>query len=78
MKGKKKESWRIIIGVLAIIYIVFMWVEKDILAIYASMPKEEALPLVVTTIVVTLIKVAAITVGILFIKWIVGKINKHR
>ena len=78
MKGKKKEPWRIIVGVLAIIYIIYMWVEKDILAIYASMPKEEALPLVVTTIVVSLVKVAAIAVGILLIKWIVGKINKHR
>ena len=78
MKGKKKEPWRIIVGVLAIIYIIYMWVEKDILAIYASMPKEEALPLVVTTIVVSLVMVAAITVGILLIKWTVGKINKHR
>ena len=77
MKNQKKEPWRIVVGILAIIYIVYMWVEKDVLAIYASMPKEEALPLIVTTIVVSLVKVAIIVIGILFIKWIIGRINKN-
>ena len=53
-----------------------MWVEKDILAIYSSMPAEQALPLAVTTVVVSLLKVAMITVGILVVKWIAGKFMK--
>lgn len=76
MKGQKKEPWRIVVGVLAIIYIIYMWMEKDIVAIYSSMTAEQALPLVVTTVVVSLVKVGAIAVGILFVKWIVGKIKK--
>lgn len=52
-----------------------MWVKKDITAIYATMPKEQLTPLIVTTIVVTLFKVLAIT-GVLFlIKQIICKIK---
>ena len=46
-----------------------MWVEKDVMTIYATMPKEQVVPLIATTIAVSLIKVAAITGGILLIKW---------
>lgn len=76
MKGNKKEPWRIVVAIISIIFIIYMWVEKDILAIYSSMPAEEALPLAVTTVVVSLVKVAMLTAGILFIKWIVGKFKK--
>ena len=70
---KKKEPWRIIVGILAIAFIVYMWVEKDIMTIYTTTPKEQVTPLVATTIAVSMIKVAAIAGGILLIKWIVGK-----
>lgn len=76
-KDKKKlEPWRIVVGVLAVACIVYMWVKKDILAIYAAMPREQALPLVVTTLAVSLLKVAAIAGGILLIKWLVDKFKK--
>ena len=78
MKGQKKEPWIIVVAVISIAFIIYMWVEKDIVAIYSSMPKEQALPLIVTTIVVSLIKVVAITVGILFIKWIVKKLSNNK
>ena len=71
--NKKKEPWRIIVGVFAIVFIVYMWVEKDIMTIYTTMPKEQVAPLIATTIAVSLIKVAAITGGILLIKWIISK-----
>ena len=74
--NKKKEPWRIIVGILAIAFIVYMWVEKDIMTIYTTMPKEQVVPLIATTITVSLIKVAAIAGGILLIKWIIGKITK--
>lgn len=76
MKGQKKEPWRIVVAIISIVFIIYMWVEKDIMAIYNSMPAEQALPLAVTTIVVSLVKVGVITVGILFIKWIVNKFKK--
>ena len=69
----KKEPWRIAVGILAIAFIVYMWVEKDIITIYTTMPREQVTPLIVTTIAVSLIKVAAIAGGILLIKWILSK-----
>ena len=76
MNNQKKEPWRIVVAIISILFIIYMWVEKDILAIYQSMPAEEALPLAVTTVVVSLVKVALMTAGILLIKWIIGKIKK--
>ena len=73
---KRTESWRIVAGIIAIIYIVFMWVKKDIVSIYSTMPKEQVAPLVVTTIGVSLIKVIAIAGAIALIKWIIAKIRK--
>ena len=72
---KKKEPWRIVVGNLAIAYIVYMWVEKDIMAIYSTMPKEQVVPLIATTAAVSLIKVAAIAGGILLMKWIIAKVK---
>lgn len=74
--NKKKEPWRIVIGIISILFIVCMWVSKDIAAIYTTMPKEQIVPLIATTILVSLIKVAAMAGGILLIKWIISKIKK--
>ena len=72
---KKKEPWRIVVGILAIAFLVYMWVEKDIMAIYSTMPKEQVVPLIATTAAVSLIKVAAIAGGILLMKWIIAKVK---
>lgn len=78
MKAYKKEPWRIILAVVCIIFIIFMWIKKDIAAIYSTMPKEQVLPLIFTSVAVTLIKVVALAVVIFIIKWISAKfkINK--
>ena len=76
MKDQKKEPWRIIVAIISIAFIIYMWIEKDIVAIYSSMPAEQALPLAVTTVAVSLFKVALMTVGILAIKWIVRKFKR--
>ena len=41
------------------------------------MPKEQAIPLVVTTIVVSAVKVAVIAGAILLAKWVIGKIKSR-
>ena len=33
MKGQKKESWRIVVAIISIAFIIYMWVEKDIVEI---------------------------------------------
>lgn len=76
MKEKKREPWRIIVGVAAIAFIVYTWVEKDVAATYASLPQEQLLPMIMTTAAVTLLKIALMAGGILLIKWIVGRIRK--
>lgn len=73
---KKREPWRIVAFIVGVLFIIYMWVKKDIVAIYTTMPEEQVVPMMITTIAVTLIKVVAITGGLLLIKWIVGKIRK--
>ena len=72
----KKEPWRYVVAAISVIYIVYMWAEKDILSIYGNLPTEQMVPLMVTTVAVTLIKVALIAGGILLVKWLVGKFKK--
>ena len=73
--NKKTEPWRIVIFVLAVLYIVFLWIRKDIGSIYAGLPREEMIPLIATTVGVSLVKVGAITGGILLIRRILGRIR---
>ena len=75
--NKKKEPWRMIVGIIAIVFIVYMWVEKDIISISTTMPQEQVIPLMATTIAVSLIKVGTIAGGILLIKWIISKTKKN-
>lgn len=76
MKNSKTEPWRIVVGFVAAVIIVFMWVKKDIGAIYATMPQDQLAPMIVTSVVVTVIKVAAISGGFFLLKWLVGKLTK--
>ena len=72
----KKEPWRYLAAAVSVIYIVYLWTEKDIPGIYGNLPSEQMVPLMVTTVAVTLIKVALIAGGILLVKWLVGKFKK--
>ena len=76
MKNKKIEPWRIVVAILSIGFIIYMWTTKNIAAIYGELPREQLIPLIVTNIVVTLIKVVGIAGGILLIKWIVSKFKR--
>ena len=42
------------------------------------MPTEQILPLVATTITVTLLKILAIAGGVLLIKWLIGKKKRNK
>ena len=72
----KKEPWRVIIFVISILFIVFMWVKKDIAEIYTTMPGELIVPIIATTIAVSLMKVGLFAGVVLLIKWIIKKIRK--
>ena len=70
---RKNEPWRIVAALISAVYIVYMWSEKDVLAIYSSMPQEEAIPLIVTTVLVSVLKVAGLAALVLLIKWLLKK-----
>ena len=63
------------LAVAAIAYILYMWIKKDIVSIYEAMPAEQITPMIVTTVAVSLLKVAAIAGVILLIKWSIGKVK---
>lgn len=71
----KIEPWRIIVGTLSIAFILFLWVKNDIVSTLATMQKEQTIPLVVTTIVVSVVKVIVIAGVILLVKWVIRKIK---
>lgn len=75
---RKREPWRVIVFIISILFIAIMWVKNDVVSIYATMPEEQVVPLIATTILVSLIKVVAIAGGVLLIKWIVDKIKRSK
>jgi hypothetical protein len=74
--NKKKVPWRIIVFIISVAFIVFMWVKNDIVDIYTTMPAEQVAPLIVTTVAVSVVKVAAIAGAVFLIKWFIGKVKK--
>lgn len=69
----KKEPWRIVVFVVAVAWIVFMWVKKDLARVTADLALADALPMIITSTVVTLVKVASITAALLLLKWLAGE-----
>ena len=73
----KREPWRIVVAIISVAFIIFMWVKKDIGAVYSTTPAEQIVPLIITTVFVTLIKVGAIACVFFIIKWIFGKFKNR-
>ena len=69
----KKEPWRGIVFGLSVAYILYMFISKSG---GGSLPSGELLPMAVTGIAVTAVKVIAIAGGILLLKWILSKLKK--
>jgi hypothetical protein len=56
----------------------FMWCKKDITSIYASVSVEDALPIIITTIGVALLKTLSLAAIIILIKWLISKFLNTR
>ena len=69
----KKEPWRWIVFGLSVAYILYMFISKSG---GGSLPFGELLPMAVTGIAVTAVKVALIAGGILLLRWLVSKLKK--
>ena len=72
----KKEPWRLVVGLAAIAYIVYMWVEKVLLSSLTQIPAEHALPIALTSTAVTIAKVALLAGAVFVIKLIASKMKK--
>lgn len=73
----KKEPWRIVIFAVAVIYIIGMWVKKDVGAIFSGMG-ENAFSVLIMTIGINVLKVLLFTGVILLVKWILSKFGGKR
>ena len=69
----KKEPWRWAVFGLAVAYILYMFISKSG---GGSLASGELLPMAVTSIAVTAVKVIAIAGCILLLKWILSKLKK--
>ena len=74
---KKIEPWRLIVGLLSVGFIIYMWVRKGVGDAWTLLPPEELLPVALTSIAVTAVKVLLISAGILLIRWLFSKIKKN-
>jgi hypothetical protein len=73
---KKIEPWRLVLGLASFAYIVYMWVRKDIAGIWGRLPKEELLPIVLTSTAVSVLKIAAIAAAVFLARWLIRKFSK--
>lgn len=74
MVGRQK-NWRVACAIIAIVYIAYLWIKKGIISDFSAIPKDEMLPMVITTILVLLFKVAVIAGFIMLLKWAYKKIT---
>ena len=72
----KNEPWRLLVGIAAIAYIAYMWIDKDLLSVYAALPSEHLLPMATTGALVTVFKVVMFAAVLFLVKIIIGKTKK--
>ncbi len=77
MKDGKWVPWRVAAGVLGVLAIVYLWSTKDVASVYSNLPAEALVPMLVTNVAVTLLKVAAIAGVVWSVKWL-AKIISHK
>lgn len=73
----RKEPWRWALGLLSAAFIVYLWSTKDVAGSYADLPREDLLPLLVTNILVTLVKVVGIAAAVWLVRWLIAKWSKR-
>ena len=78
MKNNIPKRVRIILFTAGVIWIAAMWAKKDIAATLAALPADAAIPMVIISLLITLLKVAVYTAVILLIKWLAGKLGGRK
>lgn len=62
---------------LSVAYIIYLWVSKSSGDTWTSVPAEQLLPMALTSVAVTAVKVILITGGILLFRWLLFKFKKR-
>lgn len=75
MKEIAKKPRRTAVAVLAVIVMIIMWTEKDVLGLWSGLTPEDALPLIATNLAVMVFKIALIAGGIYLIRTVIAKIR---
>lgn len=78
MKKDIPKPVRVILFTAGVIWIAAMWAKKDIAATLAALPADGAIPMVIISLLITLLKVAVYTAVILLIKWLAGKLGGRK
>ncbi|MBQ2862532.1 MAG: hypothetical protein IJE83_07040 [Oscillospiraceae bacterium] len=76
MKEIGKKPRRIALAIFSVIVIIIMWTEKDVLGLWSGLTIEDAVPMVITNLTVTALKIALLAGGIYLIKTVFAKIKK--
>lgn len=76
MKEIGKKPRRIALAIFSVIVIIIMWTEKDVLGLWSGLAIEDAVPMVITNLTVTALKIALLAGGIYLIKTVFAKIKK--
>ena len=78
MDKKTKAPWKICAGVASAVFITAMWIKKDTASLFATMPREQWLPLFTTTATVTLLKVGGIAAVLFLVKYLINKCKRPK
>ena len=76
--NQKKAPWQLIVGAIAIAYIVFMWAEKGILAGIANIPKEQILPMLALSGGVSAVKFIIFAAIVFLAKWLISLVRNKK
>ena len=78
MKKDIPKPVRMVLFGLGVVWIAAMWAKKDIAATLAAVPAEAAIPTIIISLVITLLKVSIYAAVILLVKWLAGKLGGRK
>lgn len=72
--GKDHKVWKIIAGVISGLYIIYLWSTKDL---PAGLSAGDMLPMLLTNIAVSVLKLALVAAAAIGIKWLWSKLKNR-
>lgn len=74
--NKRPDKWRIVVFIISVLFIMFIWIKKDIGKIAETVPSDQLVPVIVTSLLVSIFKFALIAGVVFLVKWLIDKKNK--